>query len=643
MARVVKTDQKKQQPAQNETPTQSRPLWVAGLILLLIASIASGMLALKQLGIIPTLPGCGPESGCGVVTGTAWGRIPVLQWPVSYLGLAYFLGMIVPWCMQAFHGIPNGLRWIARLGVLCSFGFLVVMVSMDSFCEYCIASHIANIAFWAIVELSPRQKADRSFNASMSLAFSIMLITAVIAVTQSQRQVAALVEGAKVENEQVDQMAQAAINAARNAATKPDTTGSSSNETQDAQKALEETTVVTADFRGRYLLGPKDAPVKVVIISDYQCPDCYRYEEQIMKILEQRDDVSLSVKHFPFSTDCNPYMTTNKHRVACQAAWGAEAAGILGGNDAFWGIHRWMFAQKGRIDHRALVAEVAKYGVDPVQFNQFMRSEDVRTLVLEDVEEAKELGIFFTPMIFINGVELKWYSIPSSLSSTVGRIATAIADGTNDGSIQQPPDAAGKYLLDWQEGRRRDIPDAEHVLTFGPDESDLEAVVWVEYSSDYLAKMEVDLDRMRDEYPETKLSYRVYPIANECNPAVDAAIVKYPMACRTALAAKAAFIVGGQEGAEQYHVWLLDNGPSVSGEQDLLAGAIEVGLDPTVFMEALESPEASAMVAEDVSIGRTMRFRGPPALFVNGRNVSRTTLEGHDILGAVFKAAKEGK
>jgi hypothetical protein len=59
-------------------------------------------------------------------------------------------------------------------------------------------------------------------------------------------------------------------------------------------------------------------------------------------------------------------------------------------------------------------------------------------------------------------------------------------------------------------------------------------------------------------------------------------------------------------------------------------------------MEAMESPEASAMVAEDVSIGRTMRFRGPPALFVNGRNVSRTTLEGHDILGAVFKAAKEG-
>ncbi|MCH2148807.1 MAG: thioredoxin domain-containing protein, partial [Phycisphaerales bacterium] len=496
MARVVKKDQKKQ-PVHDEPKTPSRPLWLIGLILLVIASISSGMLALKQLGVIPTLPGCGPESGCGVVTGTAWGRIPGLQWPVSYVGLAYFLGMVVPWCTQALRGIPNGLRWIARLGVLCSFGFLVVMVSMDSFCEYCIVSHLANIAFWVVVELYPRQQSDRSFNASMTLAFSAMFITAVIAITQSQRQSAALVEGAKVENEQVDQMAQAAINAAKNAGAKPDPTTSGANETEDAQKALEETTIVASDFRGRYLLGSKDAPVKVVMISDYQCPDCYRYEEQIMKILEQRDDVSLSVKHFPFSTDCNPHMTSNKHRVACQAAWGAEAAGILGGDDAFWGIHRWMFAQKGQINHRDLLSEVAKYGIDPVQFNQVMRSEDVRTLVLEDVEEAKGLGIFFTPMIFINGVELKWYSIPSSLSATINRVATAIADGTNDGAIQQPPDAAGKYLLDWQEGRRRDIPDAEHALTLGPDESDLEVVVWVEYTSDYLAKMEADLVRMR--------------------------------------------------------------------------------------------------------------------------------------------------
>ena len=97
-----------------------------------------------------------------------------------------------------------------------------------------------------------------------------------------------------------------------------------------------------------------------------------------------------------------------------------------------------------------------------VQFNQLMRSDDVQSLILADVEEAKDLGIFFTPMIFINGVELKWYSIPSSLSSTINRIATAIEDGSNDGLIKAPPEAKDKYILDWQEGRRRAIPNAVH-------------------------------------------------------------------------------------------------------------------------------------------------------------------------------------
>jgi protein-disulfide isomerase/uncharacterized membrane protein len=639
MARVVKTEHAKK-PMEQETLGSNRALWAIGLVFLVIAAVCSGMLALKQLGIIPTLPGCGPESGCGVVTSTVWGRIPGLQWPVSYVGFAYFIGMIVPWGTQAFRGTPDGLRWIARFGVLCSFGFLVIMVSIDSFCEYCIVSHVANIIFWVVVELSAKPKTDRSFSAFMSLVFSIMIVTAILAVGQARMQNTALVEGAKVEREQIEQMAQAALGAAQGA----DATASESAtiETEDAQKALEETTIVPSDFRGRYVLGSDNAPVKVVIISDYQCPDCYRYEEEIMGIMSQRDDVSLSVKHFPFSTDCNPYIPTNKHRVACQAAWGAEAAGILGGNEAFWGIHQWMFDQKGRIDHRKLLEEIEQYGIDPVQFNQLMRSEDVQSLILEDVEEAKDLGIFFTPMIFINGVELKWYSIPSSLSSTINRIATAIEDGSNDGQIQAPPEARDKYILDWQEGRRRSIPNAEHAPMVGTEEAELEVVLWMEYTSEFSANIEDQIQRMRGIYPDMKLSYRVYPIDNQCNPRVAKSINKFPMACRTALAAKAAFITGGADGAWRFHQWLLENGPQVSGDQDLLAGAIAIGVDPAVFMDAIDSPEASAMVAEDVELGAVMRFRGPPALFVNGRHVSRFQLEGYDILGAVFKAAHEG-
>ena len=110
-----------------------------------------------------------------------------------------------------------------------------------------------------------------------------------------------------------------------------------------------------------------------------------------------------------------------------------------------------------------------------------------------------------------------------------------------------------------------------------------------------------------------------------------------------ATAAKAAWITGGDDGWRRYHEWLLQNGPGIRGEQSLVDGAAEVGLDPVLFQEALRGPEAEAMVAEDVRLGGQVRFRGPPAICINGRHVPRYTLEGHDILGTIVEAAAKGQ
>ena len=641
MARVVR-HQKQTDVQEPPTSADNRIQWILGLIFLIVACVGSGVLALKQIGWLGTsLPGCGPESGCGAVTNSAWGKIPGIMWPVSYLGFAYFVGMLVAWGTGAMRGTPNALRWIARLGAICSFGFMIVMVVMDSFCVYCITAHVANFAFWIVVERSSKQAEDTSFNAFMSMGFSFMIITAIAAIGQFQQQSAAAIEGAKVEQEQIQQMAQAALDA-RNG-TAPTNNGAATDAgASSPEEALEETTIVDADFTGRYLLGSPDAPVKVVMISDYQCPDCYRYEEQMMDIISQRDDVSLSVKHFPFDTDCNPNVPSTKHPVACIAAYATEAAGILGGNDAFWGVHKWMFAQKGTIRENDLFAKVAEYGIDPIQFSQLMRSEGVKSLVQEDVQEAVDLGIYFTPMIFINGVELKWYAIPSSLSSTISLIASAIESGADDGTIKQPPSATQKYVLDWQEGRRVPIAEVDHAPAYGPDDPAVDVVVWVEYGSDFMAKVERKLQPLRAKNPDLRVTYRVYPVSNECNPRVSAKITSFPVACSTARATKAAFMAGGTDGARRFHEWLLEAGTSISGESDLMTGAIASGIDPAAFQDAMDDPRSQALVTEDVRLGAQGRFRGPPAIFINERHVPRYQLEGHDILGEVVKRARQG-
>ncbi|HEY3245498.1 MAG TPA: thioredoxin domain-containing protein, partial [Phycisphaerae bacterium] len=96
-------------------------------------------------------------------------------------------------------------------------------------------------------------------------------------------------------------------------------------------------------FTGRYRLGAEAAPIRLVMFADYQCKFCRQVELDIRQIMDQRSDVSFSVKHFPLCPDCNRTITeANAHPLACLAARAAETAGILRGNRAFWQMHFWL-------------------------------------------------------------------------------------------------------------------------------------------------------------------------------------------------------------------------------------------------------------------------------------------------------------
>ncbi|MBM43561.1 MAG: hypothetical protein CMJ36_00895 [Phycisphaerae bacterium] len=629
---------RKQEEVVQEVPAPTWP-WFVGLLGLLLAIAASSVLVLKQLDLLgASLPGCGPQSACDKVTNTAWGRVPGLGWPVSYVGFSYFLAMLFAWFGAREH-VSGWIRWISRIGALASFLFIIAMISLEALCPYCLIAHVGNLGFWIAIELGPSSSADHARRGLVPAAAAFLLSSGVVGIVQMQQDDARRIKGEAIEEQQIQEMAEAAIKAAEEGETDPTGDGPG-DEPVEGDSGVSSSAEL---FTGRYLLGSEDAPIKLVMISDYQCPDCYTYENQAMSLVKGRDDLSLSVKHFPFCTDCNRHMPSNKHPNACRAAWAAEAAGILGGNDAFWEMHSWLFEQKGRFNQNTLNAKARELGLDPLEFNSVMRSDAVKSMVEMDIEEAKDLGIFFTPMIFVNGIELKWYSIPSSLTSAVNKIAAAIRSGEDDGSLQAPPMAEEKYLLDWQGNRQVIFPSDDHVPLEGDVDHPVTAMVWVEYNSDFLPKMEAELNRLRENHPGIRIGYRVYPVNNICNKRVAASINRFPWGCMTAKAAKAAYIVGGEDGWRVYHEWLLENGSGIRGERSLVDGAAEVGLDATLFQEALNGPEAEAMVAQDVRLGGQVRFRGPPAICINGRHVPRYTLEGHDILGTIVEAASRGQ
>ena len=107
---------------------------IVGILGLLTAVIGSLVLVLVALGFIEQLPGCGPNSGCDKVTSGVWGRIPLIEWPVSFVGFAYFSGLLVAWVLDA---PGRGLRNLMRLGMLASIMFVVVMITEGAFCRWC--------------------------------------------------------------------------------------------------------------------------------------------------------------------------------------------------------------------------------------------------------------------------------------------------------------------------------------------------------------------------------------------------------------------------------------------------------------------------------------------------------------------------
>lgn len=634
---------KRKSPVTAPDPTPDETLnpilWPLGMILLVVAIVASGALVLKQLGIVTTgLPGCGVESDCGKLADSVWGSIPGVNWPVSYVGFSYFLGMLIAWATTARGGIPDSLRWVARIGALASFGFIIVMISMQSFCMYCFVAHLANFGFWIVLEMMPRPKSDPSFNAFMTMAFSFLSVSAIIAIGQIQKRDSDFERGAQMQEE----LANAIASQTQGTPAPKPTPQPQGGADPEPNPEPVQTTSTTA-FTGRYLLGDPDAPVKIVMISDYQCPDCYKYEKEVMEVFSQRDDVSLSVKHFPFNSDCNPKMKTRKHGNACWAARAVETVGILGGNDAFWKMHEWMFDRRGTFTNQEITDYVRTLGIDPIEFTRMINGEEVNDLVLADVDEAIGYGVLFTPMIFINGVEVKWYHIPQKLSSTIARVGDAIASGQASAEMQRPPTADEKLILDWKDNQVRNIGDSPHDLFRGAEDADIEVVVWGEYTSqNFMSKMWNELMPKLERYPNHSISYRVFPMSPDCNRKVNATITNFPHACLTARAIKAAVMTGTPDQAWAMHEWLIEYGPEVD-EITLMTGAATSGLDVVKFQEALNSPEVEQAVLQDVSKGIQMRFRGPPAIFVNGRYVPRWSPEaGDNILGRVLaEAARE--
>lgn len=654
------------------------------------------LLVLEHLGGL-SLPGCGRGGPCEQAAASIWGKVQIgrLKWPVSYLGLAYFLAALAMW-LATRGAVPKAFRYLVRLGVLGSLGFCIIILVEWLFCSYCLAAHAGNFAFWITMERT-RAPRRRGAVAMASFAAAFVLSSAALAIVDWQRQI---MVARKAEQERLESV-QRIVEQSRPlepGPSQPATTTPASTPPVAAPQAATspaDLPVGGGPFTGRYRRGPEVAAIRIVIFTDFQCRDCRQIEQQAAELLAERGDVSLSIKHFPFCTDCNPHAPRNLHPNACWAARAAEAAGMLWGDDGFWKMHDWLFQRQGAFTTSEEVrVAIRGFGYDPFGFFEAMQSEETLRLVQQDAQEAADLGLFFTPMIFINGVELKGWHAPEALKRTVAEVARTHPP-PRTAAYDRPPLALAKCVADWKEEPERRLPADPHAWVLGPESAAIRIVMW----GDYQEPGTVEADRIIRGFVagrnDAQYTFRHYPFNRDCN--ANLPFDRHPLACWAARSAEAAGLLGGDEGYWRMHAWLMENSNAAleaaaqsigadpadlrnalyamtedarrasaarmgfdvsqvletmrqAGDQALRSAAPELGFEADTLLAAMERDEVQAHIAEDVQAARQLPsllygtppgLHGVPTIFINERYVPRWRLGDQVVLDAILQAATD--
>ncbi len=492
---------------------------------------------------------------------------------------------------------------------------------------------MGNLAFWLIVERHrpPAGPARRPI-----VAVAAVFAAASVVLGLAQWRTGRIVQADQ--QEQLDASTDRVIaQGARQAQAADDASSRESRPSSDPRNRTGDATggeTHPLGFTGRYRRGPEKAAIRFVVFTDFQCPACRRFETELRALLVIHDNVSLSVKHFPACEDCNSrFRKKNQHPNACRAARVAEAAGILWGDDGFWEMHDWLFDHAGRFTHAELFDKVEARDRDPTAFIRLLEGDETLERVQADIEEAVSLGIKATPMVFVNGSELQGLGAANAMRQVITRLANEhpmTAEG------DRPPPAAERFLALWRGNRQSDLPADTHAWPDGPEDARIQVVLWGDYQDRIVAEVDTEIRKLLADRTDARYTFRHLPINQTCNPTWPRS--ENLQGCFASKAAEAAGILGGNKGHWKMHDWLMRNQVGLS-DTTLRRAAEELDLDAEALFKAMEQPETTAAIEEDVQAGIRAGATQIPWLYINGKHVPRFHGEGEAILRLIFENA----
>lgn len=153
------------------------------------------------------------------------------------------------------------------------------------------------------------------------------------------------------------------------------------------------------DISGSPFKGTEDAPITIVLFTDFECPFCKKIDPLMNTILKNNPGaVKVVFKNMPLR---------RMHPLADPAARAALAAHEQG---KFWEFHDKLFAEE-KLSQQGIEKIAESLSLDIEKWKTDMNSAPIHGQVFKDMQEARKAGVTGTPTLYLNGKLLKSRSI----------------------------------------------------------------------------------------------------------------------------------------------------------------------------------------------------------------------------------------
>ncbi|MGB0453294.1 MAG: thioredoxin domain-containing protein [Bacteriovoracaceae bacterium] len=149
-----------------------------------------------------------------------------------------------------------------------------------------------------------------------------------------------------------------------------------------------------------------DAPVRITIFSDFQCPACAALSKVTHKIAQKfPQNVHMQYFFYPLDHNCNSEIKRPFHTQACRAAY---LTGCV--PSKFGPIHDDVFNNQATLSKKWLDDYAKKEGVE-----ECYNGPEIKNTVVQMIDEAKTFSVKSTPTMLVNGVKIEGVFPPTQM------------------------------------------------------------------------------------------------------------------------------------------------------------------------------------------------------------------------------------